>query len=55
MGASPRTPSLGYENGIMRKEGACGGHIMGEHALSGKLTFSTACRDDRLLHPIIRV
>jgi len=42
MGASPHTPSLGYENGIVREEGARGRewdsicHLAGRLAARGK-------------------
>lgn len=41
MGASPHTPY--YDNGIVRRGGVCGAHILCEHVLFGKLISSFAC------------
>ena len=50
MGASPHTPLLIFENGIMWKAGSYGGPKM----LDDELIFSDACGSDRLLCPINR-
>lgn len=34
--------------GVVRKKSVCGGHIMEEHLLSGKMIGNGACGTDRL-------
>ena len=47
-GGAPIPPLLGYENGIVWEKSVCGGHIMEEHLLSGKVIVGGACGTDRL-------
>lgn len=53
MGASPHTPY--YDNGIVRRGGVCGAHILCEHALSGKLACGGACKSGNFCGPFNRV
>ena len=46
MGAEPPYP-LYYENGGSAEKSVCGGHIMEEHLLSGKMIVGGACTADR--------
>ena len=41
MGASPHTPY--YDNGIVRRGGVCGAHILCEHVLFGEIASGFAC------------
>ena len=54
-GRAPIPPLLKYENGIVRRESACGGHSLCEYLLTDKTTFSFACNSDRLHHASHRV